>query len=186
MFRVSPNYIAALSVLTALLFLHHRCSLRKTLPGGWLRVEGLSFFCDCRHRSLCPWKKLGLPIDSTHRGNALQYCDEPSSHCHNGSGDDRPQRVDSAPDVHWNSFLPGGSAPDPHERGCGEEASGHGEKGTGPILSSPEESSTGRDDDLLGSSAIFIKLGVECGGSPVMGSLIAYTSASIVISPSAF
>jgi drug/metabolite transporter, DME family len=37
-----------------------------------------------------------------------------------------------------------------------------------------------------GSSAIFIKLGLECGGSPVMGSLIAYTSASIVISPSAF
>jgi drug/metabolite transporter (DMT)-like permease len=37
-----------------------------------------------------------------------------------------------------------------------------------------------------GSSAIFIKLGFGSGGSPIMGSLIAYTSASLVISPSVF
>ncbi len=35
-----------------------------------------------------------------------------------------------------------------------------------------------------GSSAIFIKLGLESGGSPVAGSLIAYLAASIFISPS--
>jgi drug/metabolite transporter (DMT)-like permease len=34
-----------------------------------------------------------------------------------------------------------------------------------------------------GSSAIFIKFGLEAGGSPVAGSLIAYAAASIVISP---
>ena len=37
-----------------------------------------------------------------------------------------------------------------------------------------------------GSSAIFIKLGLESGGSPVAGSLIAYLAASIFISPSLF
>jgi drug/metabolite transporter (DMT)-like permease len=37
-----------------------------------------------------------------------------------------------------------------------------------------------------GSSAIFIKLGLENRGSPVVGSLIAYLSASIAISPSSF
>ena len=37
-----------------------------------------------------------------------------------------------------------------------------------------------------GSSAIFIKLGLASGGSAVMGSLIAYTSASLAISPSSF
>ncbi|MDI7260916.1 MAG: DMT family transporter [Thermodesulfobacteriota bacterium] len=36
-----------------------------------------------------------------------------------------------------------------------------------------------------GSSAIFIKLGLENGGSPITGSLIAYVSASIAICPSA-
>jgi drug/metabolite transporter (DMT)-like permease len=36
-----------------------------------------------------------------------------------------------------------------------------------------------------GSSAIFIKLGMEHGGSPIGGSLIAYLAASLVISPSA-
>ncbi len=35
-----------------------------------------------------------------------------------------------------------------------------------------------------GSSAIFIKLGLEHGGSPIAGSFIAYLSASIAISPS--
>ena len=35
-----------------------------------------------------------------------------------------------------------------------------------------------------GSSAIFVKLGLESGGSPVAGSLIAYLAASIFISPS--
>jgi len=35
-----------------------------------------------------------------------------------------------------------------------------------------------------GSSAIFIKLGLENGGSPLGGSFIAYLAASIVISPS--
>ena len=34
-----------------------------------------------------------------------------------------------------------------------------------------------------GSSAIFVKLGLEDGGSPIVGSLIAYLSASIVILP---
>jgi len=37
-----------------------------------------------------------------------------------------------------------------------------------------------------GSSAIFIKLGLEHGGSSIAGSFIAYLSASIAISPSAF
>lgn len=37
-----------------------------------------------------------------------------------------------------------------------------------------------------GSSAIFIKLGLENRGSPIVGSLIAYLSASIAISPSSF
>ena len=35
-----------------------------------------------------------------------------------------------------------------------------------------------------GSSAIFIKLGLENGGSPVAGTLVAYLAASIVITPS--
>ncbi len=35
-----------------------------------------------------------------------------------------------------------------------------------------------------GSSSIFIKLGLEAGGRPVLGTLIAYGSASVVISPS--
>jgi len=39
---------------------------------------------------------------------------------------------------------------------------------------------------LWGSSAIFIKLGLENGGSPIVGSLIAYLSASIVILPFSF
>jgi len=37
-----------------------------------------------------------------------------------------------------------------------------------------------------GSSAIFIKLGLEHGGSPIGGSFIAYTSASLAIVPSSF
>jgi drug/metabolite transporter (DMT)-like permease len=37
-----------------------------------------------------------------------------------------------------------------------------------------------------GSSAIFIKLGLEHGGSPIAGSFIAYLSASLTIIPSAF
>jgi len=37
-----------------------------------------------------------------------------------------------------------------------------------------------------GSSAIFIKLGLESGGSPVAGSLIAYLAASIFITPALF
>jgi drug/metabolite transporter (DMT)-like permease len=37
-----------------------------------------------------------------------------------------------------------------------------------------------------GSSPIFVKLGLENGGSPVAGSLIAYLAALIAISPSAF
>lgn len=37
-----------------------------------------------------------------------------------------------------------------------------------------------------GSSAIFIKLGLENRGSPVVGNLIAYLSATIAISPSSF
>ena len=35
-----------------------------------------------------------------------------------------------------------------------------------------------------GSSAIFIKFGLEAGGTPVAGTLIAYAAASVVISPS--
>jgi drug/metabolite transporter (DMT)-like permease len=35
-----------------------------------------------------------------------------------------------------------------------------------------------------GSSAIFVKLGLESGGSPIAGSLVAYLAASLVISPS--
>jgi drug/metabolite transporter (DMT)-like permease len=35
-----------------------------------------------------------------------------------------------------------------------------------------------------GSSAIFIKFGLEAGGTPVAGTLIAYVAASVVISPS--
>jgi drug/metabolite transporter (DMT)-like permease len=37
-----------------------------------------------------------------------------------------------------------------------------------------------------GSSAIFIKLGLENGGTPVAGTFIAYLSASFVIAPSSF
>ena len=37
-----------------------------------------------------------------------------------------------------------------------------------------------------GSSSIFVKLGLENGGSPITGSLIAYLAASVVISPSSF
>ena len=37
-----------------------------------------------------------------------------------------------------------------------------------------------------GSSSIFVKLGLEHGGSPISGSLIAYLAASIVISPPSF
>ncbi len=37
-----------------------------------------------------------------------------------------------------------------------------------------------------GSSAIFIKLGLEKGGSPIGGSLIAYLAASLALSPSLF
>jgi drug/metabolite transporter (DMT)-like permease len=37
-----------------------------------------------------------------------------------------------------------------------------------------------------GSSAIFIKLGLENGGTPIAGSLIAYLAASLAISPSSF
>ena len=37
-----------------------------------------------------------------------------------------------------------------------------------------------------GSSSIFIKFGLDAGGTPVAGTLIAYTAASAVISPSAF
>ena len=36
-----------------------------------------------------------------------------------------------------------------------------------------------------GSSAIFIKLGLDAGGSPIDGSLIAYSAASLTIMPSA-
>jgi drug/metabolite transporter (DMT)-like permease len=37
-----------------------------------------------------------------------------------------------------------------------------------------------------GSSAILIKLGLENGGTPVAGTFIAYSSASLVIAPSSF
>jgi drug/metabolite transporter (DMT)-like permease len=37
-----------------------------------------------------------------------------------------------------------------------------------------------------GSSAIFIKLGLDKGGSPILGNLIAYLSASVAVGPSSF